>query len=102
MQAIMKALRPIASLMVVDNVAPLVVYLASRRCAETHRVFSVGAGHVARVFIGAGRGWYGPDLRNPTPEQIEASLDAVCDLAGYTIPESMYEECETIGQHLPA
>jgi NAD(P)-dependent dehydrogenase (short-subunit alcohol dehydrogenase family) len=102
MQAIMKALRPIASYMVVDNVAPMVVYLASRRCAETHRVFSVGAGHVARVFVGAGQGWYGPDLRNPTPEQIEASLDAVCDLGDYTIPESMYDECEVIGQHLPA
>jgi NAD(P)-dependent dehydrogenase (short-subunit alcohol dehydrogenase family) len=102
MQAIMKALRPIATYMVVDNVAPLIVYLASRRCAETHRVFSVGAGHVARVFVGAGRGWYGPDLRNPSPEQIEASLDSVCDLGEYFVPESMYEECEVIGRNLPA
>jgi NAD(P)-dependent dehydrogenase (short-subunit alcohol dehydrogenase family) len=102
MRAIMKALRPIASYMVVDNVAPLVVYLSSRRCAETRRVFSVGAGHVARVFIGATRGWYGPDLRNPTPEQVEAALGAASDLDGYSVPESMYEECGFIAQHLPA
>ena len=43
------ALRPLARHMTAENVAPLVVYLASRRCTETHRIFSVGAGHVARV-----------------------------------------------------
>ena len=74
-----EALRPLAPYMTADNVAPLVVYLASRRCTETHRIFSVGAGHVARVFVAATRGWYAPDLGSSTPEEVEANLDAACD-----------------------
>ena len=101
MRKIVEALKPIARYMVVDNVAPFVVYLASRRCTETRRIFSVGAGHVARVFIGAARGWYPPDLRTTTPEEVEANLAAATDLTDYFVPESMYEESRLIGEHLP-
>ena len=50
--ATIDALKPLAPYMTVDNVAPLVVYLASRACTHTRRVFSVGAGHVAEAFVG--------------------------------------------------
>ena len=101
MQKMMEALRPLARHMVVENVAPLVVYLASRRCAESGRVFSVGAGHIARVFIGATRGWCAPGLTDMTPEQVEANLAASCDLGEFSIPESLYDECRYIAEHLP-
>ena len=42
---VMDSLRPLAPHLTVENVAPLVVYLASSRCRENHRIFSVGAGH---------------------------------------------------------
>jgi NAD(P)-dependent dehydrogenase (short-subunit alcohol dehydrogenase family) len=96
-----EALRPLAPYMTADNVAPLVVYLASRRCEETRRIFSVGCGHVARVFIGVSPGWFAPDLAGATPEQVESSLDAACDLAGFATPESMNDESRFISEHLP-
>ena len=101
MQKMMEALRPLARHMVVENVAPLVVYLASRRCAESGLVFSVGAGHIARVFIGATRGWCAPGLTDMTPEQVEANLAVSCDLGEFSIPESLYDECRYIAEHLP-
>jgi len=97
----MESLRPLAPHLTVENVAPLVVYLASSRCRENHRIFSVGAGHVARVFIGATRGWYAPELETPTPEQVEAALAAATDLDEFAVPESMMDESRFISRHLP-
>ena len=97
----MDALRPIAPYMTVENVAPLVVYLASGRCKETRRIFSVGAGHIARVFIGASRGWYTADQGNITAEQVAAVLEAACDITQFTVPESMNDESRYIAGHLP-
>jgi hypothetical protein len=94
------ALGPLAPHMTVDHVAPLVVYLASERCAETHRVFSVGAGHVARVFVGAGPGWFTRGAA--TPEQVVEHLDAACDLSGFAIPESMNDASRFVARHLPS
>jgi NAD(P)-dependent dehydrogenase (short-subunit alcohol dehydrogenase family) len=96
-----EALRPLAPYMTVENVAPVVVYLASRRCTETHRIFSVGAGHIARVFIGASRGWYAPGLDSLTTEQVEANLDVACALTEFAVPESMNDELRFIVEHLP-
>src|SRR5262249_36954206 len=50
------AIAPLAPRLTVDNVAPLVVYLASPECDVTGRAFSVGAGHVAEVFVGLASG----------------------------------------------
>ena len=97
----MEALRPIAPYMTVENVAPLVVYLASRRCVETRRIFSIGAGHIARVFIGASSGWYATEHENISPEQIEAILEAASDIADFTVPENMNDESRYISAHLP-
>ncbi len=102
LEDVMGSLAPLAPHLTVENVAPLVVYLASRRCRENHRVFSVGAGHVARVFIGATRGWYAPGLETPTPEQVEAALAAASALDDFTVPESMMDESRFISLHLPA
>ena len=102
LRATAEALQPLAPYLTVDNVAPLVVYLASRRCTETRRVFSVGAGHVARVFIGEARGWFAPDLATMTPEQVEANLPTACDLADFATPESMNHASRLIAQALPA
>jgi len=101
LRAMIDALRPLVPYMLIENVTPLAVYLASRRCKDTRRVFSVGSGHVARVFVGASRGWYAPDLGNLTPEQVEANLDVACDLRQFSVPESLYEECEAIAKRLP-
>jgi NAD(P)-dependent dehydrogenase (short-subunit alcohol dehydrogenase family) len=100
-QDLAEGLGPLAPYMTVDNVAPFVVYLTSTRCAYNRYVFSVGCGHVARVFLGATRGWYAPGLAGYTPEEVEANLDAVCDLTEFAVPESMSAESRYISQHLP-
>ena len=102
LEAFMQAFGGIAPLMVTEKVAPFVVYLASRRCRETGRVFSVGAGHVSRVFIGATRGWYAPTGRDITPEQVEAGLADACDLNDFSIPGTAFDEARTITAHMPA
>lgn len=95
------ALRPIARLMTVEHCTPLVVYLASRACTETHRVFSVGASHVARVFVGAAPGWYSPDGAPATPEAVRDHLAAACDLTAFAVPESMNDASRFVGRNLP-
>jgi NAD(P)-dependent dehydrogenase (short-subunit alcohol dehydrogenase family) len=100
-RATVQALEPLLPYMTVDRVAPLVVYLASRRCAETRRVFSVGCGHVARVFIGVARGWYAPDLELSTPEHVASNLAAACDLDDFGTPESMNDESRFVAAHMP-
>jgi NAD(P)-dependent dehydrogenase (short-subunit alcohol dehydrogenase family) len=101
LRATTEALRPLAPYMTVDNVAPLVVYLASRRCSETRRVFSVGCGNVARVFVGVARGWCATGFTGMTPEEVEANLDSICDLTDFGTPESMNDASRFIAQHLP-
>src|SRR5262249_31197002 len=59
--ATIDALRPLVPRLTTERVAPLVVYLASPDCAPTGRAFSVGAGHVAEVFLGLSRGWHADD-----------------------------------------
>jgi hypothetical protein len=96
-----RALKPLLSHMTVDNVAPLVTYLASRRCTVNRGIFSVGCGHVARIVVAVSRGWYAPGLDGMTPEDVEASLDAACDLEEIAVPESMNGETRFIAEHLP-
>jgi NAD(P)-dependent dehydrogenase (short-subunit alcohol dehydrogenase family) len=95
------SLRPIARYMTVENVAPLVVYLASPACTVSHRVLSVGASHVARVFVGATPGWYAPDPVHHTPEDVAAHLAEIVDLEGYAVPESMNDASRVVGRGLP-
>ena len=95
-----EALRPLAPYMTPENVAPLVVYLASRNCTESHRVFSVGAGHVARVFVAATRGWHAPDPNASTPEEVAVHLEEACDLTEFAIPESMNDASRFVARRL--
>lgn len=95
------ALRPLARHMTVDNVAPLVVYLASRHCRETRRIFSVGCSHVARVFVGATPGWYAPETTSHSPEQVAEHLAEALDLTGFAVPDSMNDASRFVAHHLP-
>lgn len=101
LEATVRALKPLIPYMTVANVSPLVMYLASRRCEESRQVFSVGAGHVARVFVGAARGWYAPDLAGATPEEVAANLHVAGDLTDFGTPASMNDEARFIAEQLP-
>ena len=73
-----------------ELVSPLVTYLAHESCEATGRVFSVGGGRVAEVFIAEAVGY--TNTSDLTPEDLAANWDKVTDQAGYSVPASIAEE----------
>jgi NAD(P)-dependent dehydrogenase (short-subunit alcohol dehydrogenase family) len=72
-------------------VSPLVVLLAHDRCPISGEVLSVGAGRVARFFIGATRGWYSGG-QVPAPEDILEHLADIEHTDGFEVlPDAMAE-----------
>jgi NAD(P)-dependent dehydrogenase (short-subunit alcohol dehydrogenase family) len=70
-------------------VAPIVTYLAHESCDATGRIFSVGGGRVAEVFIAEAPGFYKEDL---SAEDIADNWAAVTAQEGYTVPANIGEE----------
>ena len=50
-------LGPLGAKVAPERVSPLVAYLAHESCEATGRVFSVGGGRIAEVFIGEAQGY---------------------------------------------
>jgi NAD(P)-dependent dehydrogenase (short-subunit alcohol dehydrogenase family) len=84
-----------------ELVVPMVVFLASRDCDFTHRMYSACAGRFARVFIALGRGWLSEAGSAPTADDIAVHIDEVSAVEPYIIPESIADEilevCERRG-----
>ncbi|CAN5590962.1 hypothetical protein BH09ACT4_BH09ACT4_01650 [soil metagenome] len=59
-------------------VAPMVAYLAHADCPVSGEIYTVGAGHVARFFIGRTRGYHHPEL---SVEDVAAQLDQIRNTA---------------------
>jgi NAD(P)-dependent dehydrogenase (short-subunit alcohol dehydrogenase family) len=70
-------------------VAPVAAFLTHRDCAVSGEIYTVGAGHVARFFIGRTQGFYSPAL---CVEQVRDHLDEIRDEAGYTVPGGPADE----------
>jgi NAD(P)-dependent dehydrogenase (short-subunit alcohol dehydrogenase family) len=64
-------------------VAPVAAYLTHRDCPVSGEIYTVGAGHISRFFIGRTKGFYRPGL---TVEDVRDHLDEIRDEAGYTVP----------------
>lgn len=96
LEEVVEAFEPFGGHSTVDNVTPLVLALVHRSCERTQQVFSVGCGHVARVFVGATRGWFAPALECASVEQVAAALDDADDLEGFGIPLSAAGELRFI------
>jgi NAD(P)-dependent dehydrogenase (short-subunit alcohol dehydrogenase family) len=78
-------------------VSPLVTYLAHESCEPTGRVFSVGGGRVAEIFIAETQGFTKPDL---DPEDVRDNWAAVTDHAEYGVPANLAEETAMFLKHL--
>jgi NAD(P)-dependent dehydrogenase (short-subunit alcohol dehydrogenase family) len=76
-------------------VSPLVTYLSHETCEPTGRVFSVGGGRVAEVFIAETQGFASPTL---TPEDVRDQWGAITEREGYGVPANLAEET---GMFLP-
>jgi len=70
-------------------VSPLVTWLAHEDCPATGRLFSVGGGRVAEVFIAECQGYYKADL---APEDVRDNWDTVTSREGYGVPANLGEE----------
>jgi NAD(P)-dependent dehydrogenase (short-subunit alcohol dehydrogenase family) len=70
-------------------VAPMAAFLTHRDCPITGEIYTVGAGHVSRFFIGRTKGFYSPEL---SIEQVRDHLDEIRDEAGYTVPGGPADE----------
>ena len=75
----------------IDQVAPVVAYLASDRCTTTRTVLSAFRGRVAKLQIGVTSGWVGSDGAL-TAEDVESHLDEISDSRGLVLPESIFDE----------
>ena len=72
-----------------EYVSPLVTYLAHESCEASGRLFSVGGGRVAEVFIGECDGYTSPTL---SPEEVRDNWSQVTDREGDTVPAHMGDE----------
>jgi NAD(P)-dependent dehydrogenase (short-subunit alcohol dehydrogenase family) len=70
-------------------VAPVVAFLAHRDCPASGEIYTVGAGHVARFFIGRTKGFYSPAL---SMEAIRDHFTEIRDDTDYTVPGGPAEE----------
>jgi NAD(P)-dependent dehydrogenase (short-subunit alcohol dehydrogenase family) len=70
-------------------VAPVVAFLTHQDCPVSGEIYTVGAGHVARFFIGRTKGFYSPAL---SIEDVRDHLEEIRDEAGYTVPAGPADE----------
>ncbi|MDG5483060.1 SDR family NAD(P)-dependent oxidoreductase [Mycolicibacterium gadium] len=70
-------------------VAPVAAFLTHRECPVSGEIYTVGAGHVARFFIGRTKGFYRREL---SVEDVRDHLDEIRDETGYTVPGGPADE----------
>lgn len=70
-------------------VAPVAAFLIHRDCPVSGEIYTVGAGHVSRFFIGRTKGFYSPEL---SVEDVRDHLAEIRDEAGYTVPGGPADE----------
>jgi NAD(P)-dependent dehydrogenase (short-subunit alcohol dehydrogenase family) len=89
-------LGPMAENLKPEQITPLVTYLCSEACEETHSIYSVGGGKYARIFLGLGKGYFAGLGVVPTAEDIAANWDTIHSDDGYVIPDSIAIEMQTL------
>ena len=78
-----------SKLLTVDNITPLVVYLASEQCEVTHEIFSAGGGRFARIGISTDVGYFNASAK---AEDIFANIGEIRDLPNPIYPTSLADE----------
>ncbi len=72
-----------------EAVSPLVTYLCHSDCESTGRVYAVGGGRVAEVFIGETQGY---TSIGHSAEDLRDNWETVTDREGYAVPANIAEE----------
>jgi NAD(P)-dependent dehydrogenase (short-subunit alcohol dehydrogenase family) len=100
LQEMLRAFKPFAEHTTVDNVTPVLVYLAHRSCDVTQHIYSVGCGHVGRVFVGVTPGWFAPDLQLPPTEAVVDHLEEASEVEGFEIIDSATGELRFMAEQI--
>ncbi|MBY0288409.1 MAG: SDR family oxidoreductase [Mycobacteriaceae bacterium] len=90
-------LGPVAEKLDPALVAPVVAYLCHESCDLTSRIFSVGGGRVAEIFIGVTKGFSSPTL---DVEAVQDNLETICDREGSITPTQANDEIGLVLQAL--
>ena len=72
-----------------ELVSPLVAFLAHDDCPVSGKLFSVGGGRVAEVFIAEAQGYFKKDL---SMEDVRDNWGTITDRTGYGVPNNLGEE----------
>ena len=66
----------------------MAAFLTHRECPVSGEIYTVGAGHVARFFIGRTKGFYSPGFRS----RMCATTSRIRDETRYTVPGGPADE----------
>lgn len=91
-------LGPLAEYLDPECVTPLVTYLASEACEETHEIYDVGGGRYARIFVGLCEGKAFGKGAKPSAEEIRDNMTSINETEGYTIPTSIAGEMQAVAK----
>ncbi|MEI7547224.1 MAG: SDR family NAD(P)-dependent oxidoreductase, partial [Actinomycetota bacterium] len=72
-----------------ELVSPLVAFLAHDDCPVSGKLFSVGGGRVAEVFIAEAQGYFNKNL---SMEDVRDNWATITDQTGYVVPGNVGEE----------
>ena len=86
-----------SKLLTVDNITPLVVYLASEQCEVTHEIFSAGGGRFARIGISTDVGYFNASAK---AEDIFANIGEIRELSNPIYPTSLADELPLFNEAL--
>lgn len=78
-----------------QHVAAVATFLASEQCQLNRHILTVGGGRVGRIFLGVTPGWYG-GAEPASPDDIFESIDEICRLDDFIVPDSGVDEVELI------
>ncbi len=72
-----------------EFVTPIVAFLAHEDCPVSGEIYSVGGGHVSRVFLGVTPGYTNKEM---TVEDIRDNFETIRSESGYEVPGNLNEE----------
>ena len=82
-------LGPLADKLGPEFITPVVTYLAHEECEVSGEVYTIGGGHVGRVFIGVTPGYTDANL---SAESVRDNLATIRAEEGYEVPGNLNEE----------
>ncbi len=95
-----EAMGALAGRIDIEQVVPLVVYLASSACEPTGAAYSAIGGNFARVYQGITPGWWAPTSA-PSAEEVAAHLGEIDADDAHAAPDTMLDAFAWVAARAP-